>query len=450
MTIFKKAIPRRTFLKGAGATLALPLLDSMIPAFAKAADPALKPPARVGFVYVPNGINMSKWTPATEGTDFEMNPILQPLAPFRDRLLVLTGLDQNPATALPGEGGAFHTRTTVAWLTGVHPKATKGGDILAGVSVDQAAAKEFGKQTQLSSLELALDAAEAAGVCEGEYTCAYANTLCWRTPTTPLPMENKPRAVFERLFGDNESTDAAARLTRIRENHSILDSLTREIARLQTKLHSKDHEKLSEFLDAIRDIERRIQIAEAQSSLELPTLERPDAAPAAFEEYAKLMFDLEVLAFQTDLTRVATFRMGRESSGRTFPEIGVSEGHHSVSHHRGDPRQMEKGAKIDTYHVKLFSHLVEKLRATPDGDGNLLDHVMIVYGAGMSDGNMHTNQSLPVLLVGGAGGKIKGGRHLVYPKGTPMTNLYLSMLDTLGIRTDKLGDSTGKLELPFA
>ena len=450
MMIFKKAIPRRTFLRGVSATLALPLLDGMIPAVARAAGTAAKPVIRTGFVYVPNGINMSKWTPATEGAGFEMTPILEPLASFRDRLLVLTGLDQNQATALPGEGGAFHTRTTVAWLTGVHPKATKGVDILAGVSVDQLAAKELGKETQLASLEMALDASASAGVCEGEYTCAYANTLSWRTPTTPLPMENKPRAVFERLFGDSDTTDATARLARIRENHSILDSLTREVGRLQTRLHAKDRAKLAEYLDAIRDIERRIQIAEQQSTLELPTLERPDAVPASFEEYAKLMFDLQVLALQTDMTRVVTFRMGRESSGRTFGEIGVSESHHSVSHHRGDPRQMEKGAKIDAYHIKLFSYLLDKLRSTPDGDGTLLDHVMLLYGAGMSDGNMHTNQSLPVLLAGGAAGKLKGGRHIVYPKATPMTNLFLSMLDTMGIHIDKLGDSTGKLELPFA
>jgi hypothetical protein len=263
-------------------------------------------------------------------------------------------------------------------------------------------------------------------------------------------MEHQPRVVFERLFGDSDSTDAASRLNRIQENRSLLDSLTKEVGRLQTKLHSKDRAKLSEYLDAIRDVERRIQLAEEQSSRELPTLERPDAVPASFEDYAKLMFDLQLLAYQTDLTRIVSFRIAKESSGRTYNEIGVSESHHAVSHHRGDTGLMAKIVLINTYHIKLFSYLLERLRSTPDGDGSLLDHVMIVYGAGMSDGNMHTNQDLPVAMVGGAAGKLKSGRHISYPKGTPMTNLYLSMLDVMGIPIDKLGDSTGKLELPFA
>jgi hypothetical protein len=442
MTVFKKAIPRRTFLRGVGTALALPFLDAMVPAFA-----APKAPLRMGFFYVPNGINMSKWTPATDGTNFELSPTLQPLAPVRDQLLVLSGLDSNQANALPGEGGAFHTRTTSAFLTGVHPKLTKGADIQLGVSVDQLAAKELGKQTQLASIELALDGGDPAGICEGELTCAYAN-LSWRGATTPLPMENRPRAVFERLFGDSDTTDSAARRALIQENRSILDSVTEEVGRLKNRLHSKDRAKIIEYLDAIRDTERRIQLAEQQASRELPSLSRPGGSiPGAFEDYAKLMFDLEVLAFQTDMTRVSTFMLAHESSVRTYSEIGVPEAHHAVSHHRGDITLMEKKAKIDAYHVKLFAYFLEKLRSTKEGDGSLLDHSMMLYGAGMSDGNMHLNQDLPIVVVGGAGGNLKGNRHIRYPKGTPITNLYLAVLDKLGVQVDQLGDSTGKLEL---
>jgi hypothetical protein len=442
MTVFKKRIPRRTFLRGVGTALALPFLDGMVPAFAAATSPV-----RMGFFYVPNGINMSQWTPAKEGAGFEFSPTLKSLAPFRNQLLVLSGLDANQANALPGEGGAFHTRTTSAYLTGVHPKLTKGADIHLGVSVDQLAAQELGKQTQLASLEIALDGSDPAGICEGELTCAYAN-LSWRSSTTPLPMENRPRAVFERLFGDSDTTDSAARRAQIQESRSILDSVTEEVGRLKTKLHSKDRAKLGEYLDAIRDTERRIQIAEAQASRELPTLARPGGSiPPVFEDYAKLMFDLQVLAYQTDLTRVSTFMLAHESSVRTYAEIGVPEAHHAVSHNRGDISLMEKKAQIDAYHVKLFSYFVDRLRSTPDGDGSLLDHSMMVYGAGMSDGNMHLNQDLPVVMVGGAAGKLKGDRHIRYAKGTPMTNLYLAMLDTIGVRVDNLGDSTGKLEL---
>jgi hypothetical protein len=291
---------------------------------------------------------------------------------------VLSGLDANQANALPGEGGAFHTRTTSAYLTGVHPKLTKGADIHLGVSVDQLAAQELGKQTQLASLEIALDGSDPAGICEGELTCAYAN-LSWRSSTTPLPMENRPRAVFERLFGDSDTTDSAARRAQIQESRSILDSVTEEVGRLKTKLHSKDRAKLGEYLDAIRDTERRIQIAEAQASRELPTLARPGGSiPPVFEDYAKLMFDLQVLAYQTDLTRVSTFMLAHESSVRTYAEIGVPEAHHAVSHNRGDISLMEKKAQIDAYHVKLFSYFVDRLRSTPDGDGSLLDHSMMV------------------------------------------------------------------------
>ena len=441
MMVFKTAIPRRTFLRGVGTALALPFLDAMVPAFASD-----KAPIRMGFFYVPNGINMSRWTPAVAGTNFELTPALETLAPFRNQLSILSGLDSNQANALPGEGGAFHTRTTSAFLTGVHPKLTKGADIQLGISVDQIAAKELGKQTQLASIELALDGGDPAGICEGELTCAYAN-LSWRSATTPLPMENRPRAVFERLFGDSDTTDSNSRRALIEESRSILDSVTEEVGRLKSRLHSKDRAKLSEYLDAIRDTERRIQLAEQQSSRELPALNKPGGSiPAVFEQYAKLMFDLQLLAYQTDMTRISTFMLAHESSVRTYAEVGVPEAHHAVSHHRGDITLMEKKAKIDAYHVKLFAYFIDKLRSTDDGDGSLLDHSMMLYGAGMSDGNMHLNQDLPIVLVGGAGGKLKGNRHVRYPKGTPMTNLYLAMLDILGVQVDHLGDSTGKLE----
>jgi uncharacterized protein DUF1552 len=448
MMIFKKAIPRRTFLKGVGATLALPMLDAMIPAFAGPADTAAKPVLRMGFVYVPNGIIMDKWTPLKEGAGFEITPVMEALAPFHDRLLVLSGLDQKQANPLPGEGGAYHTRASAVYLTGVHPKESDGRDMRAGVSLDQIAARELGKKTQLASLELALDPVEASGTCEGGFACAYMSTLCWRSPTTPMPMEDKPRVVFERLFGDAETTDRATRLAMIRENRSLLDSVTQEVASLQSGLGPKDSSKLIEYLDAVRDVERRIQLAEEQASRELPTLERPPGGfPGTYEEYAKLMLDLQVLAYQTDMTRVITFAFAHERSGRAYRDIGVPDAHHALSHHRGDPSSIAKLIKLNTYHVKLFAYYLEKLRSTPDGDGSLLDHSIIQYGSGISDGNLHLNENLPVVLVGGGAGKLKSGRHLRYPVGTPMTNLYLTLLDMVGAPIDKLGDSTGKLEL---
>jgi uncharacterized protein DUF1552 len=447
MMIFRKAIPRRTFLRGVGATLALPLLDGMVPAFGSRLGAAAKPAIRMGFVYVPNGIVMNKWLPGTEGAGFELTPILAPLAPYRKDMLVLSGLDSEPANALPGEAGAFHTRAMAAYLTGVHPKQTEGPDIAAGVSVDQLAAKELGKETQIASLELCLDPVQAAGVCEPQFTCAYMNTISWRTPTTPMPMEDRPRAVFERMFGDNETTDPAARRARIEEDRSLLDSLTEGVARFRSTLSPSDRPKLGEYLDAVRDVERRIQLAEQQSARELPTLERPaGGVPGSFEDHAKLMMDLQVLAFQTDLTRVITFMIAHDRSPRSYPEIGIPEAHHALSHHRGDPASIAKLVQLNTYHVKLFTYYLDKLRSTPDGDGSLLDHSMIVYGAGIADGNLHTEDNLPTIIVGGAGGKIKGGRHLRSPKGTPMANLYLRMLDNLGVTVDHLGNSTGKLD----
>jgi Protein of unknown function (DUF1552) len=447
MMIFKKVIPRRTVLRGVGATLALPLLDGMVPALGGTADPVAKPAARLSFVYVPMGIIMEKWTPAAEGAAFEMTPILEPLAPFRDRLLVLSGLNHNTARLLPNEASGPHSHGAATYLTGVHLKPTGGSDVRAGISVDQIAAKELGKHTQLASLELALDPTDLVGTCEAGYSCAYINTLSWRTPTTPIPTENNPRAVFERLFGDSGSTDPAERLRRIQENRSILDFVAEDVAHLLTGLAPSDRGKLNEFVDAIRDVERRIQIAEKQASREVPTLDRPVGIPGTFEEHAKLMFDLQVLAYQCDLTRVITFLMSRETSHRTYRELGIPDAHHPLTHHAGDIEKIAKVVQINLYHAKMFAYFLMKLRSTPDGDGSLLDHSIIVYGSGLSNGNEHRYDNLPTLLVGGAGGRIKGGRHLQFPDPTPMTNLHLSLLDKLGLPVEKLGDSTGKLDL---
>ncbi len=445
--IFKKAIPRRAFLRGIGATLALPLLDGMVPAFAAAGDSAAKPNLRLGTVYVPNGIIMSKWTPASDGAAFEITPTLEPLAPFRNQMIVLSGLAANGGRALEGEGAGEHARASAAFMSGVHPKKTEGSDLRAGISFDQVAAKELGKHTQLASLELALDANEVVGTCDSGYSCAYSNTLCWRSVTTPVPMENQPRAVFERLFGDSDSTDPAERRARMKKDRSILDMVTEDVARLATGLGSKDRAKLSEYLDAIRDVERRIQMAEEQSARELPRLDRPAGIPATFTEHCKLMIDLQVLAFQVDLTRVGTFMMGREQNTRVYNELGFSDAYHPLSHHQGDATKIAKVIQIDLLHIKMLAYYLEKLRATPDGDGSLLDHSMIVYGSAISDGNLHVHNGLPVLLLGGGGGAFQGGRHMRYPEDTPVTNLFLTMLDQLGIHVDNIGDSTGRLSV---
>ena len=448
MMIFKKAIPRRTLLRGLGASLALPLLDGMVPALAGPLDTASKPVIRLGIVYVPNGIIPWKWRPTSQGADYKMSPIMEPLGPFRDRILVLSGLDQKPAEPLPGEAGAPHTRASSAYLTGVHPRETDGIDLRAGVSMDQIAAKVLGQRTQLASLELATEPVLSAGVCESGYTCTYMNTLSWRSPTTPMPMEDKPRVVFERLFGDSDTTDSAARRVRNKHVSSLLDSFSEAVGRLQREIGPADRSKLAEYLDAVRDVERRIQLAEEQSNRELPILERPGGStPALNEDYAKLMFDLQVLAYQTDMTRVITFALARERSIRSYPEIGVPEAHHALTHHRNVEGLIDQLVKINTYHVKLFAYYLGKLRSTPDGDGSLLDHMTILYGSGISDGNLHLDEDLPTLLVGGAGGKIKGGRHIRYPQGTPMTNLYLTMLDMMGVPVESLGNSSGKIEL---
>jgi len=449
MMIFKKAIPRRSFLRGMGATFALPLLDGMVPAFAGPADTSAKPPVRLGIVYSGNGQwPMDKWTPKTEGPNFELTQTIEQLKPYRDQLLVLSGLAQKEAFPREGDGGGEHSRTTATFLTGVRPKRTDGKDIHAGTSVDQIVAEKIGKDTQLKSIEASLFPSDLVGTCESEYTCLYISTLCWRTPTTPLPMERIPRALFERLFGDSDSTDRAARLDRIQEQRSILDWVTEDVSKLEKQIGPSDRAKIEEYLEAVRDIERRIQLAEEQSNRELPSLERPAGVPASYEDYAKLMIDLLMMAWQVDLTRVITFSLAREMAGdRAYPEIGISDIHHSLSHHQNNPVMVEKLFKINVYHMKMFAYMLAKLRATKEGDGNLLDHSLILRGCGLSNGNIHQHDNLPILLLGGANGKLKGGRHIRYPDDTPTTNLYLTMLDILGIPVEHFGDSTGRLNL---
>ena len=444
LPVTRKSIPRRTFLRGTAATLALPLLDAMTPAFA---TPAARP-VRLAFIEVPNGIMMDKWTPATEGANFALTSVLEPLAQFRDRMLVLSGLDQQQSAALGFEIAGDHPRACTAWLTGAHAKMTAGADLRAGISVDQVAAREFGKYTQLASLEVGLESSEVVGSCESAYSCAYYNTISWRNETTPLPMENRPRAIFERLFGDAGASDPAARLALRQEDRSILDSIAEEVKRLRGVLGGADRSKIDQYLEALRDLERRMQLAEKQDHHELPQIAGPIGIPQVFSEYYKLMTDLMVLAWQTDMTRVCTFQIGHEMSGRAYPEVGFGDAHHAVTHHQGDPEKIEKTTKINVFHTKMLAYYLDRLRATPDGDGSLLDHAMILYGSALSDGNLHLYTNLPLLLVGGGAAGIKGGRHIRFPKGTPMTNLLLTMLDKANVpHVEKLGDSTGRLDL---
>jgi uncharacterized protein DUF1552 len=445
MIITKTALPRRTFLRGIGTSLALPLLDSMVPALTPAATTAAKPVIRFGFVYHATGMIMNRWTPATEGTNFEFPVTMKALEPFRDRLIVMSGLSQVNGRAL-GDGPGDHARGGAVFLTGVHPKKTEGVGIRCGISADQIAAKEFGKHTQLASLELGTETQSLAGGCDSGYSCAYTNTISWRDEVTPLPLEVNPRTVFERLFGEGDSTDPAARRARLTEQRSILDYVAGSIDRLETRLGSRDRTKLAQYLEAIRDIERRIQKAEQQSTtLKMPVMERPSSIPDSFEEHAKLMIDLQVLALQADLTRVISWVPAREGSNRSYRSIGISDGHHSITHHQNDAVKVDNVAKIDAHLVQTFAYLLERLKATPDGEGNLLDHMMIVYGSGTADGNRHTHHDLPLVVAGGGAGQLKCGRHIRFPHETPLNNLFLNLLNKAGVPAGKFGDATGFL-----
>ena len=446
MMITRKHLHRRMFLRGLGTTLALPFLDAMVPAFAAPRLGATKPVVRMGFLYVPNGIISAGWMPKGEGANFEFNSSMKSLEPFRENTLVLSGLAQIQGRSY-GDGAGDHARAGASWLTGVHPKKTEGADLRAGISADQVAARAFGKDTQFASLELGVEAPSLAGGCDSGYSCAYTNTISWRNPTSPNPIEVNPRVLFERLFGDGDSTDVKSRLAAMQEQSSLLDFVKGGVDRLETKLGSGDRRKLTEYLDAIRDIERRIQKAEEQSaSMHMSVMDRPASAPEEFAAHAQLMMDLMVIAYQSDLTRVITMMLAREGSNRSYREIDVADGHHNCTHHQNDPDKIAKTIKINTHHVEQLAYLVNKMKNTPDGDGTLLDHSMLVYGSSLSDGNKHTHVDLPVALVGGGGGALKGGRHIRYPENTPLNNLLLSMLDKSGVPTEKLGDSTGEIQ----
>jgi len=439
MIVFKKSISRRSILRGLGSAIALPLLDSMVPAFSARAATVV-PVNRFGVVYVPNGMIMENYLPATEGPDYELTPTLKTLEPFRKHFQVLSGLNCTPT---PGRPGGAHAKATTRFLTDISPPTSETW-LDAGISVDQILAQELGKQTQLASLELAIESGETAGSCDTGYACPYTNTLSWSGPSTPLPTQNDPRLVFERLFGDSRSTNPAERAARTRQQKSILDSVTQEVSRLGGTLPSSDRTKLTEYLDGIRGVERRIQIAEKENK-QLPDVEHPAGIPANWEDHVKLMFDLQVLAYQSDLTRVITLMLGHEQSGMTYPQIGVPDAHHPISHHQHEPEKVAKTAKINAYHMTMFAYLLEKLRATRDGDGTLLDHVSMIYGAGIADSNSHAPVNIPFILAGGGAGNLKGGRHTNL-KGVPLANLHLTLMDQFGVRRESIGDSTGRLE----
>jgi hypothetical protein len=434
MIITKKAIPRRAMLRGFGAALALPMLDAMIPAMANTAP---KPIKRLGIVYVPNGMRMDHWTPSTVGDGFEFPSILKPMEPFREQLQIISGLH-----GVDGEGP--HARASTRFLTGVASTRDNGSNLRAGISMDQIAGRFLSNETQLSTLELAIDGRDFAGSCDEGFSCAYTNTITWANETTPLPMENNPRAIFERLFGDTGSTDPKVRRARLSKDASLLDSVTQRAQDLSRQLGASDQTKLGQYLEAVRDVERRIQMAEAQSDRELPVVDQPAGIPDTFAEHARLMFDMMALAWETDMTRVATFMMGREITGRTYAEIGVPDAHHPISHHQRDPVKLEKLLKINQYHMTFFAEFLDRLRTSEDANGSLLDSSMIVYGAGMADSNSHYSRELPIML---AGNVAHGGYHLQYPEATPLSNMHLSLLDKLGTPIESLGDSTGRLSI---
>ena len=443
MVVTKKSLSRRTVLRGLGAAVALPLLDGMVPAFAAA--PRVK---RLGVVYGPNGMSMPYWTPTGEA-GLDLSPTLRPLASVRDQIVVVSHMSNKEAYPLINEGDGNHSRSQAAFLTCAHAHKAAGKDstLRAGVSMDQIAARALEKETQLGSLELSLDPIDLVGQCEDGYGCAYSATLAWKDATTPLPMETDPRAVFENLFGSSDSTEREARIRRLRRDRSLLDSVGDEIAALRRSLGNGDRRKLAAYLDSVRDIERRIQIAEKQSDREVPDVVQPVGIPTRFEDYATLMLDLMLVAYQVDLTRVCTYLIGREKSVRTYPEVGVADPHHPISHHQNRPDQLARLAKIDEFHVKIFGRFVEKLRATPDGDGSLLDNSILIFGSGMSNGNAHTATDLPILIAGGSAAGIKGGRHISLPMHTPLANLHRTILDKMGIPIDRFGDSTDQLPM---
>jgi hypothetical protein len=439
MIIAKKALPRRTFLRGVGATLALPLLDAMVPSMTALAATPAKPVRRLGFVYMPMGADIARWTPPGQGRITELSPTLKSLTPFLDYLTVISNLELKNGYS-PGN----HATANSSFLSAAKAKMTEGSDYELATTVDQIAAKQIGKDTPLPSLELAMDLLTTVGNCDNGFACVYQNNLSWSSPTTPLPAEAHPRLVFERLFGDGGS--AAERRAELRKNASILDWVSGDVARLHRELGPADRNKVTDYLDTIREVERRIQKAEQQTAESaLPDLDRPVGVPAAYGDHAKLMFDLQVLALQGDVTRVITFQLAREASTRTYPEIGVSEAHHPLTHHQGDQSKIDKMAKINAYHVSLFAYFLDRLKSTPDGDGTLLDHSIYLYGSGMGNPDAHDHANLPVIVADGGAGKLKGARHIKYAEPTPLANVHLTLLDKVGVRLDSFADSRGKV-----
>lgn len=439
MIITRKALPRRTFLRGMGATIALPLLDAMVPSMTALSRTAAAPVRRLGFVYMPMGCDLPRWTPSGEGALTNLSPTLQSLRPVLDQVTVITNLELK--NAYPGT----HATSNAAFLSAAKAKWTESTDYYLGTTVDQIAAAQIGHQTLLPSLELSMDLLQTVGQCDNGYACVYQNNLSWSSPTTPLPAEAHPRLVFERLFGDGGS--AADRRADLRARASLLDWVRADITRLRNTLGPADRSRMGQYLDTVREVERRIQKAEAATyDAALPDLDRPAGVPAAYADHARLMFDLQVLALQADVTRVITFQLARETSNRTYPEIGVSDPHHPLTHHGNDPDKIARMAKINAFHVSLFAYFLEKLKSTPEGDGSLLDHSLYLYGSGMGNPNVHDHVNLPIVLAGGAVSGVKGGRHIRYAEPRPLANLHLTLLEKAGIRMDAFADSQGKVD----
>jgi hypothetical protein len=444
MIVMKKALPRRTFLRGVGATVALPLLDAMVPAMTALAQTPANPVRRLGFVYIPMGSDIARWTPPGEGGALtELSASLSPLAPVKDRITVVSNLELK--NAYPGT----HATSNAAFLSAAKAKWTESSDYHLGTTVDQIAAQQIGQDTQLPSLELAMDLLDMVGQCDNGYACVYQNNLSWSSPTTPLPAEAHPRVVFERLFGEGGS--ASERRAALGRRASLLDWVREDIARLQGRLGAGDRTRVSQYLDTVREVERRIQKAETQTlDNPLPDLDRPVGVPAAYADHARLMFDLQVLALQGDVTRVITFQLARETSNRTYPEIGVPDAHHATSHHGNDPEKVAKIARINSFHVSLFAYFLERLASVSEGNGTLLDHSLYLYGSGMGNPNVHDHANLPIVVAGGGAGKARGGRHIKCADATPLANLHLTLLDSVGVRLDSFADSTGKLDTLFS
>jgi hypothetical protein len=445
MIVTHKHLPRRTFLRGVGVAMGLPLLDAMAPALATAARAGAAPPTRLCFVYAPTGMIMDNWWPKGTGADFEYSRILKPLEPFRSDISLLGGMALHGGNAL-GDGGGDHARAGASFLTGVHCKKTLGSDIHNGISADQVAAAAVGSRTRFPSLELGCEDSRTVGNCDSGYSCAYTNSISWRNATVPMPPETNPRLVFQRLFGSlDTSLDPVVRARTQKDRTSILDVVNNRAKQLMGTLGPSDQRKMDQYLTAVREVETRIRRAEGDDSEFRPDLEKPTGIPAVYSEYAKLMFDLQSLALQADLTRIVTMMYTREGSAQSYPELGFTDGHHPLSHHRNIPENMEKVTQINCFHTGIFAHFLGRLKSVQDGDGTLLDHSMIVYGSGLSDPNRHLHENLPVIVVGSGGG-LKPGRYIQHEKETPMTNLYMSLLDRVGVHPESIGDSTGKVE----